>query len=181
MKINSFIANNDKLEIKKMSDRERYFIYIISDSKSNIVYVGKTTSLHVRIMTHKKRMDVGSVYFFETTKQKHCQEEQRLIKELTPKHNITHNPRGIAHTQKSAAKKRWMHINTPKIKAEMKRLKLTYAAIGQLHNPKITREAAYAMVHNARRLDTTTWLASVLGIEDPRDLILDGDRGSPEH
>jgi len=64
-----------------------------------------------------------------------------------------------------------LHINTVKIQTEMKRLGLTYHAIGQLHKPKFTRQAIWIMVHSTGNLDAVTWLASVLEIEDPKDLV----------
>jgi hypothetical protein len=65
---------------------------------------------------------------------------------------------------------KYLEINTPKIKSEMKRLKLTYDAIGQLHNPTLTRQAVWIMVQKARSLNNISWLADVLGVE-PKDLI----------
>jgi len=105
MKIDDFISNNENLGIKKMSDREKFFVYIISDSESNIIYVGKTISLYTRIIAHRKRMDVNSVYFFETTKENHIPEEQRLIKELLPKYNITLNPNGTVYARTPTSNK----------------------------------------------------------------------------
>ena len=72
------------------SPKNMYYVYIMSNSHKNVIYVGVTNDLIRRVYEHKNHLDRGSftarynvdqlVYFEETSNVKYAIEREKQIK-----------------------------------------------------------------------------------------------------
>jgi len=94
MKIVDFIADNNKFNIKKHGEEQEGFVYFICEDDGEIIYIGSTISLHLRIVAHSLRIEFYNkpVFFFLNQKAECAALERKLIRQIKPKYNIKCNP-----------------------------------------------------------------------------------------
>lgn len=173
MNIADFIKENEDLDVKKFNRADMCAIYFICGKDGQIVYIGSTTSLVLRILDHtlRKVFKGKDVFYFSIDKNEYKECEKKLIYEIKPQYNVVGK-------EKTKPKK-----NVPIIKREIA-IKIRKNVVSIMAKRKISINELASIVGigyqsmeqlltvpSCMRARTVKKLAKALGV-DPRDLIV---------
>ena len=166
MKIDEFIERNNRLGVKEYYPGEKCAIYLICDKKGEIIYIGSTKNIDLRLSVQNKREVFNETikYYFEYPKDKYIKKEKELIQKIKPKINI--------FWIKNLKKPKWQrfYLNIKTIKRKMGKLGWDIARFAKEMNSD-KGSLSYTLLSGHSGPKTLTRIAQALDI-DPKDLLI---------
>ena len=170
MNIDDLIKENKPFEIKKYDPAIKNIIYFICEKSGEIIYIGSTTNLQIRLQSHATRVEFHgkSVFFLVCLgpKSKCLKKERELIERIEPKYNIQWiNGEYCPSIYKNISIKKYNEIGK-KIVAFLRKENISQASFAKRIG--VSRQRVGQIIHNKKqrnlRPTTIKKIASAIGL-----------------